>query len=172
MSYGDRSWENVWHVDIGINTDVPPDLILAFETFHLDTLLDLFTLQRIVRRPFPSTDEFIEVLVGTVGANAVGAAHVLPLWNTVRMLLQGGSGRPGVKFIRGFLTDAMLSDEANHITPAILTALEGHLNDLLNAGTAAGCTFVFGADDRPVASGITQSAIQMRQQHRKRRRSV
>jgi hypothetical protein len=162
----------VWHVDIGALEDVPGGLLLALQTFHLDTLLDLYTLVRLVRRPAGTSDAFIEVLIDTVGANAVGAAHVLPLWNTVRILLEGGVGRPGIKFLRGFLTDAMLADELGHIDPAIVTAIENHAIDLFNAASDAACSFVYGSDNRVAVSPTTQSSIQMRQPHRKRRRTI
>jgi hypothetical protein len=172
FQYGDRFWENVWEVDVGSLTDVPSALLLAFETFHLSTLLDLYTLVRIVRRPAGTTDEFIETLVGTVGANEVGSNHVLPLWNTVRLLLQGGAGRPGSKFLRGFLTDAMIADELFHIDPAIVSAVETHAIDLFNAASDADCSIVFGAGFQVAVSPVVQASIQMRQPHRKRRRAA
>jgi len=170
--YGDRFWENVWHLDVGALEDVPPEVILALEVFHLDILLDIYSLARIVRRPAGSTDAFIEVIIEGAGHQAVGSQHALPLWNTVKLLLSGGVGRPGSKFLRGFLTDAMLTDEQNHLTSGIITVVQTAANTLFNAVSDAECNFVFGADDRPAVSPTVQTAIQMRQPHRKRKKTT
>ena len=170
MQYGDRFWENVWDIDIGTATDVPPALILAIEAFHLNTLLNLYSLARIVRRPKGTTDEFVEIVVAAAGLIDVGAAHALPLWNSVRLILGVAAGRVGFKFLRGLLTDAMIADEQNHITSGIISAVETRAITLFNAASDAACFFVVGADDKPSVSPTVQATIQMRQQHRKRKK--
>jgi hypothetical protein len=168
--YGDRFWENVWNVDVGAETDVPADVTTALETFAIQTLLDIFTVERIVRRPAGTTDEFIEVIVGAAGALAIGSQKVLPLWNTIKVLLQVGAGRPGIKFLRGILTGASVTDEQNHIDSGTVTLITGKLITLFNAVSDAGCNFVVGEDDKPAVSPAMSNTIQMRQQHRKRKK--
>lgn len=170
--YGDRFWENIWHVDVGALEDMPPDLTLALETFAIQTLLDIFTVERVVRRPAGSSDAFIEVLVGAAGALALGSNKVLPLWNTIRVLLQVGAGRPGIKFLRGILTQASIVDEANHIDSGTISLIQDRLNTLFNAASTAGCDFVVGEDNKPATTAQPATLIQMRQQHRKRRRTT
>jgi len=170
--YGDRFWENVWDVDIGAATDVPPALLDAFQSFAIATVLDLFSVARIVRRPKGTADEFIEILVGVAGALAIGSNKVLPLWNTVRVLLNAGAGRPGIKFLRGILTQASVSDEQNHIDSGTISLLQTELDSLFNAASDEDCTFVIGADDKPAVSPVVQTTIQMRQQHRKRKKTL
>jgi hypothetical protein len=169
---GDRSWENVWHVDVGSATDVPPDLVDAFITFARNTLLDLYTVARVVRRPAGTTDEFIEVIVDAAGTIASSGFIALPLFNVVRVLLAGGVGRPGVKYLRGVLATAHIIDDNNTIASALLTAIQGELNTLFNAASDALCDIVFGASNKVAVSSDPDNIVHMRQQHRKRRRSA
>lgn len=169
---GDRFWENVWHVDIGAATDVPPGLLAQFESFAIATLLDIYSVARIVRRPAGTSDAFIEELIGAAGALVLGSNKVLPLWNTVRVLLNAGAGRPGIKFLRGILTQASITDEQNHIDSGTISLLQTELDALFNQASDDTCTFVIGADDKPAVSPVVQSLIQMRQPHRKRKKPV
>jgi hypothetical protein len=98
---GERFWENVWHVDVGADTDVDPALLSAFETFAVNMLLTIYSCARIVRRPAGTTDAFIEILVGAAGTRGLAGSFALPLFNTVRVLLAAGAGRPGLKYFRG-----------------------------------------------------------------------
>lgn len=169
---GDRFWENVWHVDVGADTDVDAGLISAFTTFGLDTLRDAFKLARIVRRPAGSTDEFIEVIVDAVGHLAVGSGKLLPLWNVVRILLASGVGRPGIKYLRGVLMDTSIEDEQNTIVSALAAAIQSSVDDLFNAASTAGQFIAFGDPTKDAVSAEVDNTIHMRQQHRKRRKTV
>lgn len=170
--YGDRFWDQVWHVDTGTATDVPAGLLVAFETFAHVLLADQYSLARIIRRPLGSHDEFIELLVDAAGGRVTGTNKLLPLFNVVRVLLQGGIGRPGLKYTRGFLIDADLADEQNHIVPSTVTAIQNAYNDLFNAASDAACSFIFGADNKVAITGVVDNLVAMRQQHRKRKKSV
>ena len=169
---GDRFWENVWHVDVGVLEDVPADLILAFETFGLQGLRDIYALSKIVRRPAGTTDEFIEVVLETAGAVASGSVNVLPLYNTIKLFLNGGVGRPGYKFLRGYLASDGVADDEGHMNPSIVTLFQGLADNLFNAASDAGCSIVFGADNKVAVSPTVQSLIQERQRHRKRKKTV
>lgn len=169
---GDRFWENVWHVDVGELGDVPPALTDAFIAFSRATLLDLFSVARVTRRPAGSHDEFIEVAVNLAGTLSSSGFHALPLFNVVRVLLFGGVGREGLKLLRGAIIDGDLLDEDFHLKSTFISLIQGSLDTLLNAASDAGCTLVYGATNKPIVSGTVDSLIGMRQQHRKRRRSV
>jgi len=168
--YGDRFWENVWKVDIGAATDVPPAVVDAFEAFGLDTLLSIYELSRIVRRPAGTTDAFIEVIVGSPGGRSVGSSFALPLFNTIRVLLNGAAGRPGIKYLRGLLLAADIIDEANHINSTLLGNVQTQLNTLYNACSDASCFIVEGADNSPTTTADPGTTVAMRQLHRKRRK--
>jgi preprotein translocase subunit Sss1 len=169
---GDRFWENVWNVDIGEATDVPPALVSAFVTFARNCLLDLYSVARVARRPAGSHDEFIETVVGLAGLLAVGSGKALPLFNVVKLVLQVGAGRPGIKLLRGLLSNAHLLDEQNHIIPSLITLVDGNANDLFNAASAAACTFVVGESNKPAVSPVVDQSVEMRQLHRKRKKTV
>lgn len=170
--FGDRGWENVWHIDTGALDDVDPSVILAFQDFGLNTLLSVYNLQRIARRPAGTTNEFIEVIVDAAGAIGIGSLVPMPLFNVIRLLLEGGVGRPGSKLLRGGLVTADVVDDSNHISSTLRTLIEGQAINLFNAVTDAGQSIVFGADNRTAVSPTTDSQVQMRQQHRKRKKSV
>jgi hypothetical protein len=172
FQYGDRFWENIWHVDAGADTDVAPALISAFVDFSLETLLDLYSLARVVRRPAGSHDEFIEVIVAGAGLVGAGDNLALPLFNVARILLSGGVGRPGEKLLRGLLLNSDVIDNQNHIKPALVSYVTGKVDDLFNAASTAGQSIVFGATDKVAVSPIVDSTIQMRQLHRKRKKTV
>lgn len=169
---GDRFWENVWKVDVGAADDVPSALIVAFAEFAEATLLSTFNVARIVRRPAGTTDAFIETLINVAGAVAIGGHKSMPLYNTIKVLLNSGAGRPGVKYLRGLLTEADLLDSQGHIASGIVTLVQNAANDLFNVASDESCFIVEGSANTPAVSPVVQSLFQMRQQHRKRKRST
>lgn len=170
--YGDRGWENVWHVDTGADSDVDPALTLAFQDFGLNTLLSIYNLQRIARRPVGTSNEFIDVIVDAAGLLPIGSNIAMPLFNVIRLLLEGGVGRPGSKLLRGALVTADVADSANHISSTLRGIIEAQAIDLFNAASDAGQSIVFGPDNRVAVSPTTDSQIQERQLHRKRKKTV
>ena len=82
------------------------------------------------------------------------------------------AGRPGQKFLRGYLTDADLSGDDVHIESASVSQVEDAVFALLNTASSEGYTFVESGDDKPVSGAAVQALVQMRQLHRKRRRST
>lgn len=172
VRYGDRHWENVWHVEIGSATDVPPALVDAFVTFGRNTLLDLYTLERVVRRPAGSHDMFIEDIVGLAGILSSDGFKALPIFNVVKVLLQVGLGRPGIKLLRGAIIDGDLLDEQFHLKPTFVTLIQNELNALYNAASDAACEIVVGSTNKPSVTSNVDTTIQMRQPHRKRRKPL
>jgi hypothetical protein len=166
---GDRNWENVWHVDAGADSDVDPALLLAFQDFGLNTLLSIYSLQRIARRPAGTTNEFIDIIVDAAGALPIGSNIAMPLFNVIRIFLSGGVGRPGSKLLRGALVTADVVDNANHISSTLHTLIENAAIALFNAASDASQSIVFGADNRAAVSPSTDFQVQDRQLHRKRR---
>jgi hypothetical protein len=96
----------------------------------------------------------------------------MPLFNTVRVLLTGGVGRPGLKFLRGLLDTGDIADNSTDILATVVAAVEAATLTLLGEIVTAGCEVLEGAAGRPVTSASTQLTVQMRQEHRKRKRSV
>lgn len=168
---GSRGWENVWHVDIGELADVPVAVLDAFIAFHRDNLLDIYILDRLVRRPAGSSDAFIEDLVGIAGTVVLGGAEPLPLFNVVKVLLGVAAGRPGLKFLRGLLKNNDIVSASGQIIAGRVDAVDSLLLALEDALVAAGCNLVVGAG-KFASGGQAVSRVAMRQQHRKRRKSA
>jgi len=169
---GDRGWENVWHVDAGSDSDVDPDLLTEFQDFGLNTLLSIYSLQRIARRPVGTSNEFIDIIIDAAGLLPIGSNVPMPLFNVIRLLLEGGAGRPGIKLLRGALVVADVIDAQNHISSTLRGIIENAAIDLFNAATTAGQPLVIGADARPAVTPTTDSQVQERQLHRKRRHTA
>jgi hypothetical protein len=62
--------------------------------------------------------------------------------------------------------------EQNHIDSALITYVNTQLDVLLNAASDAGQSFVIGEDDKPVVSAEPDTLVEMRQLHRKRKKTV
>jgi hypothetical protein len=169
--YGDRFWENVWHVDTGVSADFPPALVTAFEVFGLQTLLDIYQMTRVVWRVVGTTDAFSEFAVNGDGHVASGSASPLPLYDVIKLILVGGTGRPGSKLLRGLLLATDLVGDNFTINPTLVSYVNTQAANLFNAVSDASCQVVFGADNGPAVTAVAQAIVQMRQQHRKRRRT-
>jgi len=172
LAFGDREWENVYHIDAGTSTDVDASIVEAFQDFYLDRTLSTYILKRIVRRVLGSTDAFIEITIDVPGSLSPGVNIPAPLFNTVRMLLDSGAGRPGSKFLRGMLLQNNLIDSSGTIDPDIISQINVSFDNVLNAAAEAGQDLVFGADDKHVVSSSFQGSVQERQRHRKRKKTV
>lgn len=172
LSTGIREWSNVYHIDIGSDTDVDPAVISAMSTFYQAVTLSIFTLDRIIRRPAGVSDAFIIANYALAGGRGMGGSLALPLFNTVKMLLDSGAGRPGFKFLRGMLLLADLDDSQSTIDPAVISDINIAFDVLLNAAVTAGQTFVEGASLAPIVSSSFENKVAMRQLHRKRKKTT
>lgn len=170
MSAGDRGWENVWHVDVGSDTDVDPTVINSLRTLYETILLPAFTLVKIVRRPAGSHDAFIEAIYELAGGRSGATGFALPLFDVIRVILGGAVGRPGVKYLRGCLTTGDITDAGDDIGTSFLGGVETLIDNVIAAAVAAGQQLVFG-EDRVALTATPQPKVAMRQLHRKRRRT-
>jgi hypothetical protein len=94
------------------------------------------------------------------------------LFNVIRVVLNGGAGRPGIKFLRGVLQTENIIDDNFTINTSLITLVQNKLNDLFNAASDASCQIVFGSAPHTAVSGIPENTVHMRQQHRKRKKSL
>lgn len=172
FKYGDRFWENVWHLDIGELEDFPVGAIVAVSNFSLDTLLNVYELVKIVRRPAGTSDAFVESIANTPGNRSAGADVALPLFDTVRLVLEGGVGRPGQKFLRGLLLLNDIAASGGVLKPAVIALVEAAATTLISDLLADDVQIVVGSTNKVVLSASAESDVQERQLHRKRRRSI
>lgn len=170
MGNGSRHWENVWHVDAGSDDDVDPTVIDSLATMYETILLPAFTFEKIVRRIVGTSDEFIEAIYEVAGGRSGASGFPLPLFDVIRVLLNSGIGRPGVKYLRGCLTTGDVADVGDDIGSSFLGGVTTLIDNVISAAIAAGQQIVEGSD-RAVLSATPQPKVAMRQEHRKRRRS-
>ena len=164
-----RQWTNDYIVDTTVlDTAVAAlALIYAAETsFHAEAVQ---FEHAIVSNLEPDNNEFQTVPLNSPG-DRTNPADNLPLWNTMRVdITAAGGGRPGRKFYRLPLGE---SEVANYIVDATLrsgvkSTLDGLISDLATLGAP---WMVGGVREATEATPFNK--VQMRQLHRKRRRSA
>lgn len=170
MAFGERQWQNRWDVEADDITTVL-GMFDAFHDFHLGVLLNIFTLVKILARPAGTPDAFYETVYGEPGGRALGGAELLPLFNTVRVLLNtAAGGRPGQKFLRGILKEGDIDSSAN-IVPATGAFVNTAVLGLIAAVEALTGHIVL-TNDKEVVNSSVQTPVQMRQLHRKRKKTA
>lgn len=164
---GDK-WTNVYHVDASTLGAV----ITNFNSIMLPVLIDLLSPScRIVKVLASSLadDTFIEDSVETAGTSGF-TDSLLPFFNCAKVLIATASlGRPDVKFIKGWLTEAMTASGV--IDPARVSEITTAFNDMIN-DMDTGATPLVADDGGAWVDASTQPNIQMRQMHRRRRRTT
>jgi len=164
-----QKWSNVWRVDAA-------DLFTAAAAASGTLVPDLLPLlnvacliDSVLTRDPSIPGSFITEAIGLPGTSDPGG-NMLPLFNSLKALfplLSGG--RPDLKYFKGFLMEAFQADGT--IDPTTLGIVEGLLVTLISDMATAGATLVDNSGQN--YSVVTaQAAVQMRQMHRKRRRSV
>lgn len=170
MQYGDRFWSNVWEVE-------SPDLatVIAntgpFITFHRDLLLDVYSVARILIREAGTTDAFSQLIVNESGNMDATGSKLLPLYDTVGLVLSGSFlGRTGLKYLRGLLVDGSI-DTNGLIVDGVKALVLGALGTLSGDLAAEGIDIILEAG-KVVTDGSIRPLPQMRQLHRKRKKTV
>lgn len=163
-----REWSNDYVVDAAsLEAGVAAAAVIynAEESFH--NVATTFT-RALVSSTVQFDNVFQSIVLNSPGERA-NPADNLPLWNTVRLdITATGGGRPGRKFYRLPLGE---SDVANYIIDSglagdIKAAMDGVVADL----AALGSPWLVNGE-RPAAETFVYSKVQMRQLHRKRRRT-
>jgi len=164
-----QKWTNVYHVDAA-------DLFTAAAAASgvlAPALAPWLHVSSQIVKTLTSDPEtpgsFIEAALGITGSNG-DTGQLLPLFNSVKVLfpiLSGG--RPDYKFVKGLLTEGM--QDNGLVSAGVLSALETAFGTLITDMSTSGANLV--SDTLEGWSVVTaQQAVQMRQMHRKRRRSA
>lgn len=170
FDYGDRHWQNRWDVEA---TDIATVFGMAgfFKDAHIALLLDIYTLARVVVRPAGVSGAFFEQVYNLPGSKSPGGNVVLPLFNTVFIALETVlGGLPGKKYLRGFLLNTDLNPDST-IKAAELPGIAAAIGTLIANVAGAGGAIVL-SNDKEVTDVSVQEAVQMRQLHRKRKKTV
>lgn len=161
-------WSNVWH----ISAPTIGEAQIAFESFGVPDLLPMLSNDCLLASFLISDElstEFITVPVNAAGTSAE-PGELLPLFNSAKVLFTDGSlGRPDYKFIKGYLTEGSQADGV--IEPATITSLTALMSTLIADLDGDGEPLV-SADNDQYLNASVQPAVQMRQMHRRRRRTA
>lgn len=163
----DEKWTNVYHVDVAaIGDAVTPvtDTLIPGLLPLLDSSCQIY--KALISDP--SSTDFVEIPFSSAGTSTA-SGDMLPLFNCVKELIQTAAlGRPDVKFLKGFITESIQTNGV--LTSGAAGVVTGAISDLITAMSGDSAPLVSESGD-VWATNTTQSAVQMRQMHRKRRRT-
>jgi len=163
-----EKWTNVYHIE----ADGLLDARIAAQTDMVPTLLTILnsagTLHKLLVSD-PASSDFSEVSIEAAG-EYVDSGSLLPLWNSVKVLFQPADlGRPDLKYVKGIIGE---NNQTTGILEALFTtAIDVAFTTILADMTTAG-TPLCSENGALWANVAVQPAVQMRQLHRRRRRTV
>lgn len=163
-----QKWSNVWHCNA-------PDLITAADAWETDAVPSLRPLLQ-------STCVLASILISSLtdstfitrpinlAGNAVVGGELLPLFNSLKVyLVDDSNGRPDYKYFKGYLTELLQID--GDVAAAAITAATTNILAMAAAMNTANAPLVSIQNDQYVGVNVAPR-VQMRQMHRKRRRTV
>jgi len=161
-------WSNVWHVSAA-------DLSTAADIFNVTgvpLLIDLLnsqcTLVSTLISDLGNTD-FISTPINLDGSSDAGG-DLMPLFNSIKVLFTDGSfGRPDYKFFKGLLTEG--GQEGGVIDFTTLGVVNAAVQAFLDAMDGESVPLV-SIDNDQYINPSAQPNVQMRQMHRRRRRTT
>lgn len=161
-------WSNVYHLRSTLIGDVRSN----FESVAVPVLLQFLHPANTLVSLLVSSDAddtFISDTMEVAGTSADGGSQ-LPLFNSAKVFFStSATGRPDYKFIKGWLTETLTEDGQLETTArnGIKTAFQDMVSDMASEDTP----FVSESDDLWGIVSV-QGAVQMRQEHRKRKKAV
>lgn len=161
-------WSNVWHMvaaDMAAAVAAP---VLAMEDHLLAFLSSECTIKSYVVSEVEGDAFFTEDRF-SAGANA-SLGSLLPLYNTVKVIFPSSDfGRPDLKYFKGSVGEAVQTSGflESAFSGLVDTEVEGMIDDMFTNATPL-CSE--SGDEYETAS--VQPAVQMRQMHRKRKKTV
>jgi len=160
-------WTNVYHVDADDLTSV----IAAFGDNMLDPLLsNLHPSARIVKVLVSSLtdDTFVENGYEAFGTSSFTDSR-LPVFNCVKAQFNtAGLGRPDVKYYKGWATEE--NSDSEFFDPTALSAFAVNITDFI--GDMSSNTTPLVSENGDLWLSVTcKPAVQMRQMHRKRKKT-
>jgi hypothetical protein len=161
-------WSNVWHVS-GADLTGAAD---AFETEGAPDLLPLLDNSATMVSLLVSDEAgptFLTRNLNAAGTNT-GSGDLLPLFNSCKAFFDDGSfGRPDYKYFKGFVTESIQT--AGVLTSGAQGYVVSQLGTLIADMITAGYPLV-SSDNDQYATASVQADVQMRQMHRKRKKTV
>jgi len=163
-----EKWSNVWNC---VATDMA-SAIADWSGVGAPDLLPLLDSSCQLKSLLVSdndSDAFATVDLNLAGTSSA-SGDLLPLFNSAKVLFPDTSfGRPDLKYFKGFVTESIQT--AGNLNSGTITAVNGLVATLISDMAAAGTTLGTKTGDA-YTTATTQVAVQMRQMHRKRRKTV
>jgi len=163
-----EKWTNVYHVQGTDLLDVSGAVVGDMEP-HLLALLDSScTLVKYLISD-PATGDFQDVPRNSTGTSTA-SGDLLPLFNSMKAFFQPNNlGRPDYKYYKGFVTESIQT--SGNLLSGTINTVDTILTDMLADMTTAGTPLV-SEDGATWSAPSVQTAVQMRQMHRRRRRTT
>jgi hypothetical protein len=163
-----EKWSNVWHVSAA---DIPTAVAGCNSALVPSLLPILHSACQI--QSFLVSDEVGDLFV-TQPVNAAGTSpdsgDMLPLFNSMKVLFIDASfGRPDYKYFKGYLTESLHTN--SFINDTTIAAVQIAMGDMIDDMESA-LTPLVSSDNDSYNSASVQAAVQMRQMHRKRKKSA
>lgn len=161
-------WSNVWHASSAdiptLLTDVSAVMVPDLQPLlHPDCTLLRTLISDLAGTDFVTTEQ-------NVSGSSSESGSLLPLFNSMKALISSGElGRPDLKYFKGYVTEDMQTDGV--LEPTVRSAADVRVTTLLSDMAAASSPLCTLPGSEYVAASI-QAAVQMRQMHRRRRRTV
>jgi hypothetical protein len=167
---GTTKWSNTYLLaapDMDTAVAATTDAIIPGEkAFHRDIVT--FDSARVSTYA-EGDDEFVTIPINDTGDVATSGAQYLPLFNCTRVDISTSTGgRPSRKYYR---IPVMEGDQQDGVfVSGYQSAINGFVQDILDGISTAGCTWV-DPDSQALDTPSCVGAVQMRQLHRRRRRT-
>jgi hypothetical protein len=149
-----EKWVNTYWIDaLGVNTALDAGELIA--GYEMETTCDDIEVYRITAKAMPSGPT-AQRGVSIPGQYAIVPENLVPLFNTVRVILTDEVGRQESKYLRGMIAEANV--QGFLISGELKTAIEdNYLTPLLAV------LGLRGPNDEVISGGSVQQLIQMRQ---------
>jgi hypothetical protein len=167
--YGAIRWSNVYRFEAANLAEATTDVVPLLATAEHALLHPDMSVESIRISSATTGDDVFSVTPINEPGGSAAADDPLPLFCTVRVDINViGGGRPSRKYYRGNLTESVITGST--INDTTLTLFETTVNNLISDMNDAGHALEDPQQqDWDVASALRP--IQMRQLHRKRRRT-
>jgi hypothetical protein len=162
-----QKWSNVWHVDAATLLTAATEFEVTAVPILLPLLHPSCSLDRLLVSD-PATSQFTVNTINEFGTSA-DSGDLLPLFNCVKVIIPtAGFGRPDLKYLKGFLTETLIDGDV--VEPTAATGIDNQLTAMITDMAAVSvplCT----EEGEGYTNVSVQSLVQMRQMHRKRRKT-
>lgn len=161
-------WSNVWHCQADDVLDASVKFRVGCED-HLLALLHPACLLVSTLASDPASDAFVSDVYEENGTSG-DTAEMLPLFNSVKVIIPTpGFGRPDLKYFKGYITE--LGQNNTGLTASSISDFDTHVTGMITDMVTEGAPLCSFEGDN-YTNVTVQQAVQMRQMHRRRRKTV